>query len=59
VEYVFAFIIVLLSFLGIGLGLLLTGRPPKGSCGGLACVEGLRCGGCRRHAEQIMEEDDG
>nr|WP_246730381.1 (Na+)-NQR maturation NqrM [Nitratireductor mangrovi] len=23
-------------------------KPVKGSCGGLACVEGVQCAGCRK-----------
>lgn len=35
-----------LSMLGLMLGAL-AGRPPiKGSCGGLACIEGAGCGAC-------------
>lgn len=61
-EFVFALAVVLLSGLGIGLGLMLTGRPPQGSCGGLACVGGGQCDGCPRHraaGSENTEEHDG
>lgn len=40
--------ILLLSIAGLAIGVM-AGRPPiKGSCGGLSCVKGGACAGCRR-----------
>ncbi len=58
-EFVFALGIFLLAFLGLAAGLVLTGRPPQGSCGGLACVGGGSCGGCPRKTAATREETDG
>ena len=58
-EFLFALVIVLLAVLGLGAGLMLTGRPLKGSCGGLACVGGASCDGCPRKATETREETDG
>lgn len=58
-EFLFALAIILLASLGLGVGLLITGRPPQGSCGGLACVGGGRCDGCPRHAADHEEDSHG
>ena len=58
-EFLFALVIFLAAFLGLAMGLMLTGRPPKGSCGGLACVGGGACGGCPRKTAGTGEESDG
>jgi len=46
-TFVFAFVVFLLAFLGLGLGLLLGRSPLKGSCGGLGSIPGIKpdCGG--------------
>ena len=38
--------IVLLSALGLAVGVLFGREPIKGSCGGLACQQGGGCEGC-------------
>lgn len=55
-EFLAAFAVFALAFLGLAVGLLITGRPPQGSCGGLACVGGARCDGCPRHATDDREK---
>jgi uncharacterized protein len=57
-EFVFALAIFLIAVLGLGAGLMLTGRPLKGSCGGLACVGGASCDGCPRRATETGETHD-
>ena len=46
IEIVMGVVIFLLAALGLGIGLLLTGRPPQTACGGMACQKGGRCAGC-------------
>jgi len=46
IELVMGVVIFLLAALGLGVGLLLTGRPPQTACGGLACHKSVRCAGC-------------
>ncbi len=58
-EFVFALGIFLIAVLGLATGLLLTGRPLKGSCGGLACVGGASCDGCPRRGSEAEEGQDG
>ena len=36
-ELLAAFGLFILAFAGLGAGLMLAGRPPQTSCGGLAC----------------------
>ena len=46
-TFLLAFTIFLLAIGGLAVGVLF-GRPPiKGSCGGLNCITGVDCGGCR------------
>ena len=58
-EFVFALGIFLLAFVGLAAGLMLTGRPPQGSCGGLACLGGGACEVCPRKTAKTGEEIDG
>ncbi|MEM9300492.1 MAG: DUF539 domain-containing protein [Pseudomonadota bacterium] len=53
--YLVAFAVVLLSFLGLAIGVLLGREPIKGSCGGL----GSSCGACKRECprKQAAEEN--
>ncbi len=46
--------LIMLSIVGLGIGVIL-GRPPiKGSCGGLSCIKGTDCAGCkRRHSQDV------
>jgi hypothetical protein len=46
-TFLLAFGLVLMSVLGLALGVILGRAPLKGSCGGLACATGLSCSGCR------------
>lgn len=57
-EFLFALLIFLIAVLGLGAGLMLTGRPLKGSCGGLACIGGGACEVCPRRAAETTEERD-
>lgn len=45
-EFLFAVAIILLTFAGIGIGLMFGRRPVNTSCGGLDCVPGARCADC-------------
>lgn len=47
-TFLLAFGLVLLSVLGLALGVIFGRSPLKGSCGGLACATGLSCRGCRK-----------
>ena len=47
-TFLLAFGLVLLSGLGLALGVIVGRSPLKGSCGGLACATGLRCRVCRK-----------
>lgn len=53
-ELILAIGIFLLVFGGLALGLMLTGRPPQTSCGGLSCLPEDRCEACplREKAER-------
>ncbi len=46
-TFILTFAIILLAICGLAVGLLF-GRPPlRGSCGGVTCIRGAACGGCR------------
>lgn len=45
-----ATLLLILSMLALGIGVLLGRREPKGSCGGLACQGS--CAGCHRNNSQ-------
>lgn len=47
-TFLFTFCLMALSIAGLAVGLLFGRGPVKGSCGGLACVEGADCAGCGR-----------
>jgi len=40
--------LMMLSCAGLAIGLLFGRAPIRGSCGGLACVEGAHCEACGR-----------
>ncbi len=48
-ELIAAILLVSLAALGLGAGLVLTGKPPSTSCGGAACEGG--CATCPRRKE--------
>ncbi|EPX76677.1 hypothetical protein [Salipiger mucosus] len=50
--------IVLLAVGGLCAGLLLTGRPPRTACDGIACVGGGRCDACPKRAAARERSDD-
>lgn len=50
-EALLAVLIVCLSGVGLGVGLMLGRGAPSRSCDGLACLGGARCDGCP-HADQ-------
>jgi len=50
-ETLFAVGIVALAAAGLAVGLMLTGKPPQTSCGGIECVGGGRCEVCPRRGE--------
>jgi hypothetical protein len=58
-ETVLAIAIVVAAAGGLAVGLLLKGKPPETSCGGLACVTGARCEGCPRNVNDRGEVADG
>lgn len=51
-EALLAILIVCLSAIGLGVGLLLDRGAPRKACDGLACVGGTRCEGCPHTREQ-------
>lgn len=58
-ETILAIAIVVAAAGGLAVGLIVKGRPPQTSCGGLACVIGVRCAGCGRNADDPGEVHDG
>ncbi|MDF1855939.1 hypothetical protein [Pseudooceanicola sp.] len=48
-EFILVFGIILITAGGLGLGLMLTGRPPSDSCGAAACAG--HCDICPRRRE--------
>jgi len=64
-TFIIAFVVILLAVVGMSLGVLLSGRRIKGSCGGLNTIKGLE-GSCscespcekrraREEAEKLSE----
>jgi len=64
-TFIVAFVVILLAVVGMSLGVLLSGRRIKGSCGGLNTIKGLE-GSCscespcekrraREEAEKLSE----
>ncbi len=49
--FVFTFIIMALAVLGMAIGVLMGGKPIKGSCGGLNGIAGIDCA-CSRPCEK-------
>lgn len=47
---VMSFLLILLAIAGLGLGVICGRKPLAGSCGGLACIRGAGCAGCRKKA---------
>jgi uncharacterized protein len=45
---ILSIVIVLMSALGLAVGILFGRAPIKGSCGGLACLKDAGCDGCSR-----------
>lgn len=58
-ETLFAIAVVVLAACGLAIGLVLTGRPPETSCGGLSCIKGVRCEGCPKRAQRDEVADNG
>lgn len=48
------FTIIILSVVGLAIGILAGRSPIKGSCGGLNCIKGIDCGICK--AKHKMEK---
>lgn len=55
-ELVLGVAIFLLAAAGLAIGLILGRGPIEGSCGGLACIKGASCAGCRSRAGKEAEE---
>lgn len=51
-EALLAILIVCLSAIGLGVGLMLGRGAPRKACDGLACVGGTRCDGCPHSSKQ-------
>ena len=48
-ELLLGFLIIIISFIGLALGLIMRSKPIKGSCGGMANLEdGAECQICGR-----------
>lgn len=43
--------IVALSFVGLALGAIAGRAPLTGSCGGVACIKGMKCAACADRVE--------
>ena len=56
--YIIAFIIIALAILGLAIGVVLSDRRLKGSCGGLNTIQGLEgsCG-CEKPCEKRRQRD--
>jgi len=55
-----AFVVLLLVVAGMAVGVMLTGRRIKGSCGGLSAIPGLdRCDVCGRYLNDPSQVDCG
>ncbi len=50
-EALLAIAIVTLAATGLAAGLMLTGKPPQTSCGGIDCIGGGQCEICPRRQE--------
>ncbi|MBU1174420.1 MAG: hypothetical protein KKH72_03375 [Alphaproteobacteria bacterium] len=50
-ELVLSIAIVVLAATGLATGLMLMGKPPQTSCGGLDCIGGGQCAACPRRGE--------
>lgn len=50
-ETLLAIGIVVLAATGLATGLILVGRAPQTSCGGLDCIGGGQCAACPRRGE--------
>jgi len=48
-TFILTFAIMLASITGLAVGVLLGRAPIRGSCGGMACVEGAECATCPAH----------
>ena len=55
-TFILTLFFVLLSVLGLGLGVLAGRAPIKGSCGGLACMKGAGCGACARSRNEGRDQ---
>ncbi|MCO5156657.1 MAG: hypothetical protein M9945_07855 [Aquamicrobium sp.] len=51
-EALLAILIVCLSAIGLGAGLMMGRGAPSRGCDGLACVGGTRCDGCPHAKEE-------
>lgn len=47
-TFILAFVLILLSVLGLAIGIIFGRTPLRGSCGGIACLKAIACGGCRK-----------
>lgn len=50
-TFMFSLVIVLLAIGGLGLGVVAGRAPIKGSCGGVAGINGINCGLCKARAK--------
>ncbi len=57
-TFVLAFVLIALAMLGLGLGVLRSGRPIRGSCGGLVGACGWCGGGHCRDAGAESDQGD-
>lgn len=55
-ELVLGVAIFLLAAAGLAVGLVFGRGPVEGSCGGLACIKGASCAGCRKRMGEEAEE---
>lgn len=46
-TFFFSFAVFGLAICGLAVGVVAGRKPIKGSCGGLACLDGVECGACK------------
>jgi hypothetical protein len=56
-TFILALLIIIVSLLGLALGVLFSRSPIAGSCGGLSCVTKSQCVGCTKNQTKRENHD--